>query len=112
MDAMADSTLIIDQKTKRLYDPIGESPLSITQPLEASFDEIALPQALRSSGKHLLSPYRHTGKPAKTVLAFGIAIIGTLAAAAYQEPVSDAPGRSSLQLSLPVMDLVAEVPSL
>ena len=51
MDAMADSTLIIDQKTKRLYDPIGESPLSITQPLESSFEEISLhPHLPLSSG--------------------------------------------------------------
>jgi len=31
--------------TKRLYDSICESPLSITQPLEESFPEISLPQA-------------------------------------------------------------------
>lgn len=110
MDAMSNSHLIIDQKTKRLYDPVGESPLSVTQPLEESFAELSLPAALGSIGKHFFSPYRHTGKGAKTVLAFSIALVGTLVAAVFQEPVSSV-GESSLTL-LPEMSFVAEAPSL
>ena len=102
----------IDEKTKRVHDPVGESPLSITQPFESSLEEISLPAAIRSTGKHLLSPYRHTGKVAKTILAFGLALAGTIAAAVFQEPVSVAPGRSSLHVSLPEIDLAAEGPSL
>ena len=109
LDQNTDST--VDQKTKRLHDPIGWSPLSITSQLEETFAEISLPQALGSTGKHFLSPYRHTGKCSKTVLAFAIALFGTLAAAVFQEPLSGA-GRSHLRLSLPEIDVAAEVPSL
>jgi hypothetical protein len=96
-----DSSLIIDETIKRLYD--HDSPLSITQPFESSPEEISLPAAIRSTGKHWLSPYRHTGKAAKAILAFGLALAGTIAAAVFQEPVSVAPGRSSLHVSPPEM---------
>lgn len=95
----ATATFPMEVNTKRLYDPIGTSPLSITQPLEESFAEISLPQALGSTAahKHLLSPYRHTGKCAKALLAFALALVGTLAAAVLQAPMSGV-GRSSLSL--------------
>ena len=74
----------------------GESPLSVTQPMAESFAEISLPKALGSTSAHsLLSPYRHTGKGAKALLAFALALIGTLAAATFQSPVSGV-GKSSL----------------
>lgn len=108
MDLGRDVSVVMDVNTKRLYDPVGESPLSITQPLEVSFAEISLPKALGSTAapKHLLSPYRHTGKCAKALLAFALALIGTLAASALQAPMSGV-GRSSL--SLPD-SIVAELP--
>ena len=95
---MGDSALITEAKTKKLYAPF-ESPLSVTQPVEESFAEIWLPQSLGLTGKHLLSPYHHTGKGAKTVLAFATALVGTVAAAVLQEPVGCA-GRSSSSLPL------------
>merc|ERR1712166_1676455 len=102
----ATATFPMEVNTKRLYDPIGTSPLSITQPLEESFAEISLPQALGSTAahKHLLSPYRHTGKCAKALLAFALALVGTLAAAVLQAPMSGV-GRSSLSDSV-----IAELP--
>merc|ERR1711935_243125 len=107
MDLGREATVFMDVNTKRLFDP-SESPLSITQPLEESFAEISLPRALGSTGahKHLLSPYRHTGKCAKALLAFAIALVGTLAAAVLQAPLIGV-GRSSL--SLPD-SFVAEIP--
>ena len=106
MDPGRDATVVMEVNTKRLYDPIGTSPLSITQPLEESFAEISLPQALGSTAahKHLLSPYRHTGKCAKALLAFALALVGTLAAAVLQAPMSGV-GRSSLPDSA-----IAELP--
>ena len=105
MDLGRDVSVVMDVSTKRL---VYESPLSITQPLEESFAEISLPKALGSTAahKHLLSPYRHTGKGAKALLAFALALIGTLAAAALQAPMSGV-GRSSLSLPDSV---VAELP--
>ena len=103
---MSAATRITAAKPKRPSVP-GESPLSVTQSLEPSFAEISLPQALVLTGKHLLSPHHHTSKSAKTVLAFATALIGTVAAAVFQEPVG-CDGRPTL--SLPVsMDIVAEV---
>ena len=107
---VTDSPLIADVDTKRVHDPIGESPLSVTQPLEESFAEISLPVALGSTGarkQHLLSPNRNTGKCSKAVLTSAIALVGTLAVAVCQAPVSGV-GRSSLLLP---DSLVAEVPS-
>ena len=107
MDVLGDAALVADAKTKKLYVPV-ESPLSVTQPLEESFAEISLPQALGLTGTHLLSPYHHTGKGAKTVLAFATALVGTVAAAVLQEPVGCV-GRPSLSLPLLELDIVAEV---
>ena len=104
---VGDSALITEAKTKKLYAPF-ESPLSVTQPVEESFAEIWLPQSLGLTGKHLLSPYHHTGKSAKTVLAFAAALVGTVAAAVFQEPVGWV-GRPSLSMPLLKMDIVAEV---